>query len=63
VSAEPLRGADYRAERRISTGADETLAEAGATCELVPAESLAALLSAGFIVPTTAPQRSTNRET
>jgi hypothetical protein len=47
--SEPLTGQNYRALRRLSTAADETLAEVGETCERVPVESLAPLLASGHI--------------
>lgn len=53
--APPLRGADYRAVHRLSTGADETLAEPGETCDRVPSESLPLLLAHGYIEPATPP--------
>ena len=48
-------GHAYRAIRRLSTKADETLAEAGQTCERVPAASLPALLASGKIEAVVAP--------
>ena len=44
-----LIGADYRAVRRLSNGADETLADVGETCEQVPVDSLPWLLAEGSI--------------
>jgi hypothetical protein len=44
-------GRSYRATRRLSTASDETLAEAGETCERVPAASLPWLLAQGLIEP------------
>jgi hypothetical protein len=46
-----LKGADFRALRRLSTADDETLAEIGDTCERVPAESLEGLIGHGYIEP------------
>jgi hypothetical protein len=54
MTDEPLKGADYRARVRLSTKADETLAEIGATCEHVPVESLAPLLASRKIALATA---------
>lgn len=51
-----LQGKNYRAVRRLSNAADETLAEIGATCEHVPPASLAWLLRDGLIVPVTPPK-------
>jgi len=45
--SEDLNGLDYRALRRLSNAADETLADVGETCERVPASSLARLLASG----------------
>jgi hypothetical protein len=47
--SEPLNGHDYRALRRLSNAANETIAEVGETCERVPADSLPALLESGDI--------------
>ena len=47
----PLDGARFRAVHRLSTAADETLADVGETCERVPPASLAPLLAAGHIEP------------
>jgi hypothetical protein len=47
--SDTLKGADYRALRRLSNAADETLAEVGETCDHVPPESLAPLLESGHI--------------
>jgi len=44
-----MNGQDYRAVRRLSTKADETLADVGETCERVPVESLPMLLASGKI--------------
>lgn len=44
-----MTGADYIATARLSTKADETLAEPGQTCELVPETSLPWLLEQGLI--------------
>lgn len=55
LMSEDLKGADYRAVTRLSTGDDVTLAEAGETCTRVPVESLAGLLTHGYIEPVTAP--------
>lgn len=46
-----LDGRTYVALRRLSTKADETLAEVGETCERVPASSLPWLLASGKIAP------------
>jgi len=46
-----LKGKNFRAVRRLSTAADETLADEGQTCERVPVESLAPLLASGHIEP------------
>ncbi len=47
--AEELNGADYRALRRLSNKDNDTLADVGQTCELVPTTSLPALLASGKI--------------
>ncbi len=44
-----MNGRDYRALRRLSNAADETLAEIGETCEHVPDSSLPSLLASGDI--------------
>src|ERR1700682_2726906 len=45
-----LTGKDYRAVTRLSNGDDDvTYADAGETCERVPAESLPGLLTHGYI--------------
>lgn len=44
-----LNGAEYRAKVRLSTKANETLAEVGGTCTRVPVVSLPALLASGKI--------------
>jgi hypothetical protein len=49
--ADALNGADFRARVRLSTKADETLAQPGETCERVPVESLEQLLASGQIEP------------
>ena len=46
-----MKGQDYRALRRLSNKADETLANVGDTCERVPPQSLPALLASGKIEP------------
>jgi hypothetical protein len=46
-----LTGADFRARVRLSTKADETLADVGATCERVPVASLPGLLASRKIEP------------
>ena len=48
-------GSLYRAVRRLSTPDNVTLAEAGGTCERMPAESLELLLAAGHIEAVTEP--------
>ena len=48
-----LHGAAFVATTRLSTLKDETLAEAGETCERVPASSLPWLLEQGQITPVT----------
>jgi len=52
-----LKGKNFRAVRRLSTAADETLAEEGETCERVPVQSLAPLLASGHIEPATRARR------
>lgn len=44
-----LSGAQYRAKVRLSTKANETLAEVGGTCARVPVVSLPGLLASGKI--------------
>ncbi len=44
-----MTGHDYVAVRRLSTKADETLADVGETCARVPIESLPMLLASGKI--------------
>ncbi len=46
-----MTGKDYVARVRLSTKADETLADVGETCERVPAASLPALLASRKIAP------------
>lgn len=46
-----MNGAHYRALRRLSNAADETLAQVGETCERVPESSLPLLLASGKIEP------------
>lgn len=46
-----MNGKDYRARVRLSNQADDTLAEAGETCERVPASSLDGLLNSALIEP------------
>jgi hypothetical protein len=48
---EPLNGKHFRARVRLSTKDDETLAEAGETCERVPVASLPGLLASERIEP------------
>jgi hypothetical protein len=55
-----MTGREFVAVRRLSNAADHTLADAGETCERIPAESLPALLASGKIRPvheTPAPPR------
>ena len=55
-----MTGREFVAVRRLSNAADHTLAEAGETCERIPADSLPALLASGKIRPvheTPAPPR------
>jgi hypothetical protein len=55
MADDDLNGADYRAVRRLSNGDDDvTYAEVGETCERVPVESLAGLLTHGYIEPASA---------
>jgi hypothetical protein len=44
-----VTGRDYIALRRLSTKANETLADVGETCARVPVDSLPALLASGKI--------------
>lgn len=46
-----MTGADFRALVRLSSKANDTLADVGKTCERVPAESLPWLLATGRIEP------------
>jgi hypothetical protein len=48
-----MHGKDYVAVRRISTLADDTLADIGETCERVPPEFLQGHVEAGDIVAAT----------
>lgn len=45
-----LTGKDFVATVRLSTKANETLAEAGETCERVPESSWPALIAQGLMV-------------
>jgi hypothetical protein len=49
--ADELEGKDFIALRRLSDRADNTLAEEGETCDLVPVVSLLPLLRSGKIAP------------
>lgn len=48
-----MKGRDYRALRRLSNAADDTLALPGETCEQVPESSLPGLLASKKIEPVT----------
>jgi len=50
-----MTGSDYRATVRLSTPADETLADVGEVCDRVPEVSLGWLLEQGHIAPVLAP--------
>lgn len=54
-----MKGRDYRALRRLSNAANETLAEVGETCDRVPPESLPWLLQSGKIEPVIKRRRRT----
>ena len=49
MADDAMNGRNFRALRRLSTKANETVAEVGQTCERVPASSLPALLASGKI--------------